>query len=52
MLVRQHAEALLGARRQIVRGAVEIAKSAAIDLEKNGLVMSDVEKAQMVCVHT
>ena len=48
MLVRQQAEALLGARRQIVTGAVEIAKTAANDLRAGGLVMSDPEKARMV----
>ena len=48
MLVRQHAEALLGARTQIVKGAVEIAKQAARDLSEGGLEMSDAEKARMV----
>ena len=49
MLVRQQAEALLGARRQIVKGAVDISKTAANDLAKGGLVMTDAEKARMVC---
>lgn len=48
MLVRQQAEALLGARRQIVKGAVDISKTAANDLAKGGLVMTDAEKARMV----
>lgn len=48
MLVRQQAEALLGARTQIVTGAVEIAKTAARDLAAGGLVMTDDEKARMV----
>ena len=48
MLARQHAEALLGARTQIVSGAVEIAKHAAYDLAKAGLNMSKSEKARMV----
>lgn len=48
MLVRQHAEALLGARTQIVKGAVEIAKQAARNLAEGGLQMNDAEKARMV----
>jgi len=48
MLVRQQAEALLGARSQIVNGAVQIAKQAARDLAEGGLNMSDSEKARMV----
>ena len=48
MLVRQQAEALLGARSQIVNGAVQIAKHAARDLAEGGLNMSDSEKARMV----
>ena len=49
MLVRQHAEALLGARAQIVNGAVEIAKHAARNLAEGGLKMDESEKARMVC---
>merc|ERR1719480_531846 len=48
MLVRQQAEALLGARTQIVTGAVDIAKQAARDLAEGGLNMSDAEKGRMV----
>jgi len=48
MLVRQQAEALLGARTQIVNGAVQISKTAAQKLADGGLVMTDAERARMV----
>ncbi len=48
MLQRQQAEALIDARTMIVQGAVDIAKNAADQLDREGIAMSDGEKARMV----
>lgn len=48
MLVRQQAEALIDARTMIVQGAVDIAYSAAKQLNDRGVKMDDHEKSKMV----
>jgi len=48
MLVRQQAEALIDARTMIVQGAVDIAYSAAKQLNDRGVTMDSHEKSKMV----
>jgi len=48
MLKRQQAQAILQARKVIVRGAVEIAQSAVHELEQQGISMDDKAKARVV----
>jgi len=48
MLKRQQAQAILQARKVIVRGAVDIAQSAVHELEKEGINMDDKAKARIV----
>lgn len=48
MLKRQQAQAILAARKVIVRGAVDIAQSAVHELEQQGIGMDDKAKARVV----
>jgi regulator of protease activity HflC (stomatin/prohibitin superfamily) len=48
MLKRQQAQAVLAARKVIVRGAVDIAQSAVHELEQQGIGMDDKAKARVV----
>lgn len=48
MLKRQQAQAVLQARKVIVRGAVEISQSAVHELEQQGILMDDKAKAKVV----
>ena len=48
MLVRQQAEAMVKARKLIVKGAVNISEDAVQQLEEKGLTMSAPEKAKVV----
>jgi len=48
MLKRQQAQAILQARKVIVRGAVEIVQSAVHELEIQGITMDDKAKARVV----
>ena len=48
MLVRQQAEALVGARKVIVHGAVEIVHDAITELDKKGLGIPDAERSKLV----
>jgi hypothetical protein len=48
MLVRQQAEALVGARKVIVHGAVEIACDALDELEKKGVSIGEDRKAKLI----
>jgi len=48
MLKRQQAQAILQARKVIVRGAVDIAQSAVHELEAQGIAMDDAAKARVV----
>jgi len=48
MLKRQQAQAILQARKVIVKGAVEIAQSAVHELEAQGIGMDDKAKARIV----
>lgn len=48
MLKRQQAQAVLAARKVIVRGAVDIAQSAVHELEQQGIGMDDKAKARIV----
>lgn len=47
MLIRQQAEAMVDARKVIVRGAVEIAHGALEELNKKGICMDNDEKARL-----
>jgi len=49
MLVRQQAEALVDARKVIVQGAVEIAHSAIVELERKGIKLNEDHTARVVC---
>ena len=48
MLVRQQAEAMVKARRLIVKGAVDISEDAVNQLETKGVKMSETEKTKVV----
>merc|ERR1711968_404958 len=48
MLVRQQAEAVVKARRLIVKGAVDISEDAVNQLETKGVKMSETEKTKVV----
>jgi len=48
MLKRQQAQAILQARKVIVRGAVDIAQSAVHELENQGIALDDAAKARVV----
>lgn len=48
MLVRQQAEAMVKARKLIVKGAVDISNDAVSQLESKGVKMSEVEKTKIV----
>jgi len=48
MLRRQQAMALVGARKKIVEGAIDIALGAVMGLEKEGIILQQVEKSKMV----
>jgi len=48
MLVRQQAEALVDARKVIVQGAVEIAHSAILELERKGIKLNEDHTARVV----
>jgi len=48
MLLRQSAEALVDARKIIVKGAVEIAHGAIVSVKERGIDMSDPERARLV----
>merc|ERR1719158_2752045 len=48
MLVRQQAEAMVKARRLIVKGAVDISNDAVSQLESKGVKMSEAEKTKIV----
>ena len=48
MLVRQQAEAMVKARRLIVKGAVDISEDAIQQLDDKGVKMSESEKTKIV----
>ena len=48
MLVRQQAEAMVKARRLIVKGAVDISEDAVSQLEAKGVQLSKEEKTKVV----
>ena len=48
MLVRQQAEAMVKARKLIVKGAVDISEGAINQLESKGVKMSETEKTKVV----
>ena len=48
MLVRQQAEAMIKARRLIVKGAVDISEGAITQLEAKGVTMNPEEKTKIV----
>jgi len=48
MLVRQQAEAMVKARKLIVKGAVDISEDAVAQLQSKGVVMSQAEKTKVV----
>ena len=48
MLVRQQAEAMVKARRLIVKGAVDISEDAIQQLDEKGVKMSESEKTKIV----
>jgi len=48
MLVRQQAEAMVKARRLIVKGAVDISEDAVTQLDSKGVKMSEAEKTKVV----
>jgi len=48
MLRRQQAMALVGARKKIVEGAIDIALGAVLGLEKEGVALQQAEKSLMV----
>jgi len=47
MLVKQQAEALLGARKIIVEGAVGIVTGAVLKLSENGIQLNDREQTRL-----
>ena len=48
MLVRQQAEALVGARKVIVHGAVEIVYDALEELQKKGVAIDEARRGQLI----